>query len=145
MDLALNDRQQTLRDSARKMMETECSKSLVRAFEMDSQNFPRELWKSVRDQGWTSLVLPEEYVGSAAANFTDLVILMEELGRALAPVPLMSSTLCGLAMSKYANREQKGKHLGRIARGVVIPALAYLEGDECFNEESVNLDLTTGK
>ena len=47
--------------------------------------------------GWPGLALPEEW-GGQGLGIVDLAVLFEEMGYALAPSPLLSTTLVGLAL-----------------------------------------------
>jgi alkylation response protein AidB-like acyl-CoA dehydrogenase len=77
--------------------------------------------------GWLGLCFPKEYGGNGA-NFLDLVILLEEMGRALAPVPFIPTVvLGGLPILSWGTSTQKEQLLPKIARGEIILTLALTE------------------
>ncbi|HEV2673344.1 MAG TPA: acyl-CoA dehydrogenase family protein [Aliidongia sp.] len=58
----------------------------------------RDAWAVAVTQGWTGLLVPEEYGGSALA-LADMVVLSEELGRALFPGPLVATAVLGATLA----------------------------------------------
>ena len=94
MDLALDETQQMLKNSARDFLSRECTPEVVRAMEKDERGYSTELWDQMVTLGWTGLPFPEEH-GGTAASFLDLAVLVEEMGRALAPVPFLSTVVLG--------------------------------------------------
>lgn len=138
MDLGLTQEQEMLRTSARDFLEKECPKSLVRAMEKDPQGFPQELWRKLAAQGWAGLVAPEEF-GGAGMTFLDLCLLLEELGRACAPVPYLSTVLGGLLIATLGSEAQKQSLLPRLAEGHLIVSLALLEADGSCDPASIHL------
>ncbi len=127
MDFALSEEQEMLRNSARDFLTKECPKTLVRQMETDEKGYSPGLWKGMADLGWMGLVFPEEYGGSGM-TFLDLSILIEELGRALAPSPFLPSVVyCGLPIMAAGTEEQKKQFLPKIAKGEMIMTLALTE------------------
>ena len=121
MDLGFNEVQQMLKGSAREFMTQECPLTLVRAMEEDPQGYTDELWRQMSSLGWTSLVFPEQY-GGTGGNFLDLAVLLEEMGRVLAPSPFFSTVvLGGLTVLDAGTDAQKQDLLPRIcSRGLVM-------------------------
>src|SRR5947209_8534740 len=87
MDLGLSEAQELLRRSAREFFERECPLSRVREIQESDGGFSRELWDRIARLGWLGLLVDEQHGGSGG-DLTDAAILLEEVGRALAPVPL---------------------------------------------------------
>ena len=90
MDFDFSADQYGLRDEARRFLERQCPVSHVREFLDDKAGWSRDLWKQMADLGWMALPFPEQY-GGLGQSFLDLVLLLGELGRSLAPVPFLSS------------------------------------------------------
>src|SRR5947207_7572109 len=86
MDLGLSEEQELLKNAARDFLEKECPETLVREMEDDEKGYSPELWKKMAEQGWQGLLIPDQY-GGAGFGFLDLIILLEEFGRALVPGP----------------------------------------------------------
>ena len=87
MDMGLSERQEMLKNVARDFLTKENPESLVRALEQDEKGYSPELWRKMADRGWMGLIIPQEYGGSGLGP-SDLVVLMEEFGRALGHGPL---------------------------------------------------------
>ena len=92
MDFDFSPAQYELRDEARRFLTKECTAEDVREFIDDPSGWSRTLWKQIADLGWMALPFPEEN-GGLGQGFLDLVLLLEELGAALAPVPFLSSVV----------------------------------------------------
>jgi len=86
MDLALSDEQQGVRDSIRSCLEREATPEQVRAAE--PLGFDASLWQTLGEIGVTSMVAPSE-LGGTDNGLLDVALVAEELGRFLAPVPLL--------------------------------------------------------
>ena len=91
-----------LRKSARDFLKSECPASLVKEMAEDEKGYSLELWQKMALVGWQGLIFPDRY-GGGGASFLDLVILLEETGRALLPSPLLSTVLGGVAILEYVS------------------------------------------
>ena len=56
--------------------------------------FSRALWKEMAELGWVGIPFPEA-VGGAGLGLADLAVVLEALGRSLAPEPFLSTVLLG--------------------------------------------------
>jgi alkylation response protein AidB-like acyl-CoA dehydrogenase len=83
-DYSLSEDQSDLQSAYQKFFKTNCSIELVRAAE--ATGFDKSLWERLCATGATTMALPES-VGGDGATMVDLVLLAEEVGRSLAPVP----------------------------------------------------------
>ncbi|MEZ5140439.1 MAG: acyl-CoA dehydrogenase family protein [Acidimicrobiales bacterium] len=65
--------------------------SAHRALEHDASGFDRSTWARGAALGWTSLLVAEEHGGGCFSDhgLTDLVLVAEEMGRVVAPGPLV--------------------------------------------------------
>jgi alkylation response protein AidB-like acyl-CoA dehydrogenase len=98
-----------------------------------------ELWKKLAEQGWLGLIFPEPYDGMAL-GLVDLVVLMEEMGRAVAPGPYFSTVLLGgLAILEAGSDAQKKEWLPKIAAGDKRVALAWMEPSAQLGPAGVTL------
>src|SRR5437899_2865700 len=131
MDLGLDEQQEMLKNFARDFLEKECPESLVREMEEDEKGYSPELWQKMAQQGWMGLIIPEEYNGTGM-NVCELVVLLEEFGRALVPGPFISTVvLGGVPIMEAGTEEQKQQFLPKIAKTkdvATVAACAYLVG-----------------
>jgi alkylation response protein AidB-like acyl-CoA dehydrogenase len=130
MDFDFSDEQYELRDEARRFLDKQCPMSNVRETLDDPAAWSRDLWKQMADLGWMALAFPEEY-GGLGRSPLDLALLLGELGRALAPVPFLTSVAIGGQLVLYhGSPEQKAALAPAIASGdrIVIPAIGEANG-----------------
>jgi alkylation response protein AidB-like acyl-CoA dehydrogenase len=127
MNFGFNEEQELLRNTARKFFENECGSDTVRRLMETPEGISAELWKKLAEQGWLGLIYPETYDGMGL-GLVDLVVLMEEMGRAVAPGPYFSTVLLGgLAILEAGGEGQKKEWLPKIAGGDKRVALAWME------------------
>jgi alkylation response protein AidB-like acyl-CoA dehydrogenase len=107
MDVLLNEEEEMIRDSVRRFFETECGTDRVRGIEDGDQQSDPELWRQLAELGWLGLALSAVHGGSEAP-FTQLGLLFEEAGRALAPVPLYPHNVAALTLAEAVDRGDCG-------------------------------------
>jgi len=91
VDAGFSESQLELRAAVRDVLAKECPPALVRDAVTDPDRW-RSLWSRVADLGWTELALFDDTVG---CGVVELIAVLEEVGAAAAPLPLLSSA--GLA------------------------------------------------
>jgi alkylation response protein AidB-like acyl-CoA dehydrogenase len=127
MDFNLTDEQKMLKDAARGFCEKMSSKDYVLDMEKDATGYTPELWNGIVELGWTGLIFPEQY-GGVGMGFTDLIVLLEEMGRMCVPGPFFSTVvLGGYALLEGGSETQKSKYLPRVATGELKLTLALAE------------------
>src|SRR3989449_1491644 len=115
-----------LRASAREFLGKECSPKVVRRLMESADGYDAALWKKISELGWTSRGIPEEYGG--VGTFLDLIVVLEEAGRALLPGPFFSTMGLAVPVLVEAGTEaQKKEALGAIAAGSARATLAFTE------------------
>ena len=126
MDFAFSEEQEMLRRSAREFLAKECSPKTVRRLMETADGYDAALWKKIAGLGWTALGIPEQYGG--VGSFLDLVVVLEEAGRALLPGPFFSTMgLAVPALIEAGTEAQKKETLGAIADGKARATLAFTE------------------
>jgi 3-oxocholest-4-en-26-oyl-CoA dehydrogenase beta subunit len=136
LDFDLSEDQKMLRTAARDFLEKECTKQFVREMEQDEKGYSPELWSKMVQLGWLGLPFPESY-GGGGGSFLDLVVLLEEMGRACLPGPFLSTVvLSGLPILAAGSEEQKQQFLPAIARGKIF-TLAITEPDGYYEAASI--------
>lgn len=95
MDFELSDDQIALRDAARDLLDGYADPAQVRAHVAAQAPFDRALWKAMVEQGWLGLEQPAADQG-LGLGFIEACVLLEEVGRHVAPAPF-APTLLALA------------------------------------------------
>lgn len=130
-----------LRRSAREFLAKECSPKVVRRLMESEDGYDATLWKKIADLGWTALGIPEQYGG--VGTFLDLVVVLEEAGRALLPGPFFSTMGLAVPVLLEAGTEpQKKQVLGAIAQGAARATLAFTEPTGRWDADGVALKAT---
>src|SRR6201993_758436 len=130
MALVLTEEQSMLRDSARGLISDKAPVAHLRHLRdsKDATGFSRDLWASFAEMGFAGLLVPEEFGGSGL-GCVEAGVVMEEIGRTLAPSPfLATAVLAASALSRGGSTAQKSEHLPRISDGSLLAALAIDEG-----------------
>jgi len=127
MDIGFSEEQELLRDTARKFLDSECSTQFVRRM-MDTEDaITDEFWRQLAENGWLGITYPED-AGGSALGLVDLVVLMEEIGRAVMPGPYPATVLLGgAAIAMAGSPAQRREWLPRITAGEVKATLAVTE------------------
>src|SRR5256712_5341842 len=138
MDFAFSEEQEMLRRSARDFLAKECSPKVVRKLMDESDAYDPALWSKIAGVGWTALGLPEEY--GVFGSFLDLIVVLEEAGRALLPGPYFATMGLGVpALIEAGTEAQKKDALGAIASGDARATLAFTEPSGRWDASSVTL------
>ena len=138
MDVLLNEEEQMVKNLAREFLEGECPPSLARAMEKDDLGYPPELWQQLAQLGWFGMSLPEQY-GGQGLGLTYLGLVLEEVGRAIAPVPFHSTMVPALAIAADGSEAQKQDILPRVSSGGLVMTWAFSERNPRLVPESINL------
>ncbi|MFH1623687.1 MAG: acyl-CoA dehydrogenase family protein [Pseudomonadota bacterium] len=136
MNFEFTEEQEILRKMARDFLANEFPKTMVREVEEDPVGFRADVWKGMAELGWMGLIIPEEYGGSSG-SFTDLLVLLEEVGRGCLISPFFSTVMCTFLLLDAGTEEQKKEFLPRIANGEDIFALALTEPSAWYDAAGI--------
>jgi alkylation response protein AidB-like acyl-CoA dehydrogenase len=145
MQFGLSESQEILKDSARKFFAGECSMEEVRRLMETDTGYDAGLWTKMAEQGYTGIIFPEEY-GGVGLGKVELILLMEEAGRALLPGPFFSTVaLAGSVIDAVSSAEHKKKFLAPICAGDARSTVAVLEASASWDLADVKLAAANGK
>jgi alkylation response protein AidB-like acyl-CoA dehydrogenase len=120
VDLALADEQQAFAEHLRSFMEKECPPSRVRAAE--PLGFDAELWREVVAMGLPAIAVPAE-LGGGGASLEELGLAALEVGRHVAPVPLIEASAATNLLARCGATDLLGDVIeGAIATITLLPA-----------------------
>ena len=139
LDLDFTQEQEMLRAMVRGLCAELAPLSRVRELEDDPDGVARDLWERFGELGLCGLMAPEESGGSGM-SLMDGVVLYEELGRSLAPIPHFTScVMAAAAIVEAGTRAQHAEMLGGIASGETVASIAWLEPGGGFKPRGVRL------
>lgn len=128
MDFDFSADQKEIQHQARRMLADRCDLRAVRRVLDEGSAWDAALWRQVAELGWLGTAIPEAYGGLGLGGDT-LAVIAEELGRALAPLPVSSSIYLAAPCVLHAGSEaQRIEWLPQLASGERIATLAAAEG-----------------
>jgi alkylation response protein AidB-like acyl-CoA dehydrogenase len=117
MNFDFTDDQRAIKETARDLLAKRFKLERLREL-AESKTYADDAWQEVSELGWPGIFIPEENSGQGL-GVIELVILLEELGYVLAPVPFLSNAAAGLILQDAgANDRLEGVASGE-ARGTV--------------------------
>jgi len=145
MNLEFSEDQKFVQQTARDYLQEHAGLEKCRAVLEGSETYDQELWKGVAEMGWLGAAVPEEY-GGAGLGYLELVLIAQEIGRALAPIPFSSSVyLATEAILMAGSDDQKKSFLPRLASGELIGTFALAEGVGDFDPGQCAVSFEGGK
>jgi alkylation response protein AidB-like acyl-CoA dehydrogenase len=122
----LNDEQQQIKETAREFLASRYKPERIRELIDTELGFEESDWKEMVELGWPGLALPEEH-GGQGLGIVELAAVFEEMGYALAPSPLLSNTVAGLALAHCGSEAQKAEFLAPLAAGEKRGTMALID------------------
>ncbi len=145
MNLDFSDDQKQLQDQIRRFLSEKCTPAVVRSGLEGGEPFARDLYRGLAEMGVLGVAIPEAY-GGVGLSHLELCLAAEELGRALAPVPVASSIYLAAEFLLQAGSEaQKKAWLPRLASGESIGTFAFVEGQGRMTPDKVAAAVRDGR
>ena len=127
MPIAITDDHLALGSTARSFLESHKARAATRELlEAETESLPL-FWDELARLGWLGLHLPEEHGGSGY-GLPELVVVVEELGRAVAPGPFVPTVVASAAIARCGSEAQRARLLPGLADGSTIAGIG-LAGD----------------
>ena len=143
MNFDFSEEQKLLRTTARDFLEDRAPLGLARSVLESDATMSRELWAGAAEMGWLGTIIPERW-GGAGFGHAELVLIAEELGRALAPIPFVTSATVADAILVAGSEAQKERYLPGFANGDRIGTLALAEARGVVRPVNVRARLGAG-
>jgi alkylation response protein AidB-like acyl-CoA dehydrogenase len=117
MNFTLNEDQSALQSLANQIFQGQVTDEFLLEHDRSGQSFNSELWSLLAEQGILGLAIPES-CGGSDLGFFELTLLLQEQGRSVAPVPLLSNlVMAGLPVAAFGSDDQKRQYLTPLASG----------------------------
>ncbi|SOJ54496.1 Acyl-CoA dehydrogenase FadE27 [Mycobacterium simulans] len=131
--LLYSDTEEALRESLRHLFTDRCpQESIAKAYDSAPQDFSG-VWRTLAAElGVAGLLVPES-LGGAGATAREAAVVMEEIGRAVAPVPFLSSAvLATVALLRAGETETLSALAAGAATAALVLPLSTAPGDVVF-------------
>src|SRR5215204_6145815 len=127
MDFALSEEQEATRDLARQILSDRMTHERLKELEAGGEGFDRDTWSELAKAGLLGIALPED-AGGSGLGFVALCRLFEEIGRTVAPVPVLPTVvLSALPIAQFGTDSQKQQHLPGVVDGDTVLTAALVE------------------
>lgn len=134
----MSEERQLLRETVAALVDKHASPEAVRAAMESERGYDEKLWKLLCEQvGAAALVVPEE-LGGAGGELADAAVVLEELGKALVPTPLLGTTLAELALLAVDDHEP----LEGLAEGTSLGTVVF-DADHVINGDIADVVIAT--
>jgi alkylation response protein AidB-like acyl-CoA dehydrogenase len=128
MDFRFGEEQTALRGLAREILENEVSVERLKEVEQGADWLDRRTWERLAEANLLGLAVPEE-LGGMGMGFLELCLLLQEVGRAVAPLPALPAlVLGGLPIARFGSELQRKEWLTPLARGELVLTGAFEPG-----------------
>jgi alkylation response protein AidB-like acyl-CoA dehydrogenase len=144
VNFAFSEEQEELRRSVRRFLEGKSPIAEVRRLMETTEGYDEAVWAQMgKELGLQSLHIPEEY-GGQGYSFVELVVVLEEMGRALLCAPYYASVcLAANAILNAGTEEEKQALLPQIASGDTIATLAFTEPNGRWDASGITMEASS--
>ena len=122
--LGISEEHQELHRLVASFLEKRCPPAVPRSYLDDAPDQLPPFWDEVARLGWLGIHLPEAY-GGGGGSLADLAVVLEELGRVVAPGPFLPAALAGAVVDRLGTDDQKADLLPGLACGELVGAVAW--------------------
>jgi len=142
-DMAVNfsftDEHEELRSTVRAFLQEKSDEATVRELMSSESGFDSETWQQMAEQlGLAGLIIPEEH-GGAGYTYVELMIVMEEMGRALLCAPYLSTVFATNALLVCAEETVQKELLVGIAAGTTRVTVAHAESNGRWDTAGIEM------
>jgi 3-oxochol-4-en-24-oyl-CoA dehydrogenase len=124
MPIAILDSHRELESVARSFLEKAGARAEARALLDATDDALPSFWKEIAGLGWLGLHISEDF-GGAGYGLPELVVILQEMGRADAPGPFLPTVMASTTIARTATKEQQAELLPSLADGSKVAALGW--------------------
>ncbi|TXL81698.1 acyl-CoA dehydrogenase [Vineibacter terrae] len=145
MNFDFSPEQKAFAEQLRRALQKASPLREARACLEGSSRYSEPIWRELSELGALGAAVPEAFGGSGLSSF-ELCVVAHEIGRALAPVPFVSSIgLCAQALMRFGSDAQKQRWIPGLAAGRLIGTAACAEGKGELTPERLQTELRAGQ
>ncbi|HEY3143304.1 MAG TPA: acyl-CoA dehydrogenase [Acidimicrobiales bacterium] len=124
MTLGITEDHQDLHRTVSAFLAERCPPAVPREYLDEGPDVLPPFWEEIAKLGWLGIHLPES-VGGSGGSLADVAVVLEEMGRVLAPGPYLPSVLAGAAINRLGSDDQRAELLPRLASGESVGAVSF--------------------
>jgi alkylation response protein AidB-like acyl-CoA dehydrogenase len=117
MNFDFTDDQRAIKETARDLLASRFKLERLREL-AESKSYGDDAWSEISELGWPGIFISEEH-GGQGLGILELVILLEELGYVLAPLPFLSNAAAGLVLQETGSTDRLEGVASGQSRGTV--------------------------
>jgi len=139
-DFSFTDEHEQLRSTLRAFLEKNSDEAAVRSQMATDIGYDASVWEQMAEQmGLAGLIIPEEY-GGAGYSFVELLVVMEEMGRALLCAPYLgTAVLAASALLESGEEDLRKDLLVGIAAGQTLATVAHAEPNGVWDIDGIEM------
>ena len=127
MDFAYREEEEAVRELAKQILQDTITPDRLKTMRAAGEHLDQKAWQAIADAGLIGIALPEAY-GGAGLGFTAATLVLEQVGRVVAPIPYYASVILGaLPIARFGSEAQKQALLPAAIAGDLILSGAYTE------------------
>ena len=127
MDFTFTEEQDAVRDLAKQILEGQVTPDRLKEVAAGSERFDRRTWEELAKANLLGLSLPEA-VGGSGLGFLETCLVLEQVGRTVAFVPVLPTVVMGaLAIAEFGTPEQQSRWLPGVVDGSTPLSAALVE------------------
>lgn len=127
MNFSFTEEQNSIRELARGILDKEVGHDRLKGIEAGDSWFDAPLWATLAEAGLLGIAVPEE-AGGMGFGLAELCILLEEIGRVVAPLPVYPTLVLGaLPIARFGTDEQKTTYLTPVVSGEMLLSAALVD------------------
>jgi len=127
MDFSFSEEQQEIQGLAAQILGDKVTHERLKEMEASPEWFDRDLWAELAKAGLVGISLPED-AGGGGFGILEAALVLEEVGRTVAPVPYFPTVILGaFAIAQFGTDEQRKRFLPGVAEGDTILTAALAE------------------
>jgi alkylation response protein AidB-like acyl-CoA dehydrogenase len=139
MRFDLSEDTEFFRATARRFIADEMPVATTRALASDTDGFDRDTWRRAAELGWTSLLAPTSLGGGGLSDnaVADLAVVAEEVGRRVAPGPLLPVNVVVDALTRGGHPAVVDEVVPGLMAGDTIAAWALAESRDIWGVDGL--------
>lgn len=123
MDFRINEDQAAIAEMASRLFSEQCDDARLSAFDRGGQPYDADLWRKVVETGLHALLVDLD-AGGSGLGMTELMLVLQAQGRALAPVPLWRHQLATAALASFGEGDVNASLVAGAVAGEFLATLS---------------------